>query len=49
MPTLAHMKPVVINVPYMVKLQDRLLAPLGPSSIYTVAEPVDHLKDFLVS
>ena len=34
------MKCVVITVTYMVELQDRVLAPWGPSSISAVAELV---------
>ena len=34
------MKCVVITVTYMAELQDRVIAPWGPSSIYAVAELV---------
>ena len=40
------MKCVVITVTYMVELQDRVLAPQGPSSIAAVAELVLELQTF---
>ena len=39
-PTLADIKCVMIALISMVELQDRVLAPWGPSSISTVAELV---------
>ena len=37
---IGHIKCVLFNVTYMVKLQDSVSAPRGPSSISAVAEPV---------
>ena len=45
-PTSAHIKCVAINGIYMVELQDRVLAPWGPSSISAVAELVLFFKPY---
>ena len=45
-PTLAHMKCVMKAAINMVELQDRVLAPWGPSSISAIAELVDLRNQF---